>query len=133
MMRLSREEYMNEVGTTQEEQNDLKELTFETFINLKVGDIVYDVNDWDYFIKVPFKVTYSKWLKSPDGVYKRNYESFYYKQISFVRGSKKLYADSCSHNYHRGLYVRSSLFNELLDREQQRKNKNRRKIWKSFG
>ncbi len=128
MMRLSREEYMNEVGTTQEEQNDLKELTFETFINLKVGDIVYDVNDWDYFIKVPFKVTYSKWLKSPDGVYKRNYESFYYKQISFVRGSKKLYADSCSHNYHRGLYVRSSLFNELLDREQQRKNKNRRKI-----
>ena len=123
MMRLSREEYMNEVGTTQEEQNDLKELTFETFINLKVGDIVYEVNDWDYFIKVPFKVTYSKWLKSPDGVYKRNYESFYYKQISFVRGSKKLYADSCSHNYHRGLYVRSFLFSELLDREKQRKNK----------
>lgn len=123
MMKLSREEYMNKVGTTQEEQNDLKELTFETFINLKVGDIVYDVNEWDYFIKVPFKVTYSKWLKSPDGVFKKDCKLFYYKQISFVRGSKKLYADSCSYNYLRGLYVRSSLFSELLDREKQRKNK----------
>ncbi len=123
MMKLSREEYMNVVGTTQEEQNDLKELTFETFINLKVGDIVYEVNDLNYFIKVPFKVTYSKWLKSPDGVFKKDCKPFYYKQISFVRGSKKLYADSCSHNYHRGLYVRSSLFSELLDREKQRKNR----------
>ncbi len=122
MMILNREEYMNEVGTTLEEQNDLKELTFETFINLKVGDIVYEVNDFEYFIKVPFKVVYSKWLKSPDGVFKKNYESFYYKQISFVRGSKKLYADSCSHNYGY-LFVRSSLFSELLDREKQRKIK----------
>ena len=122
MMKLSREEYMYKVGTSQVEQNDLKELTFETFINLRVGDIVYEVNDWDYFIKVPFRVTCSKWLKSSDGVFKKDCKPFYYKQISFVRGSKKLYADSCSYNFYRGLYVRSSLFNELLDREKQRKN-----------
>lgn len=33
MMKLSREEYMYKVGTSQVEQNNLKELTFETLFN----------------------------------------------------------------------------------------------------
>ena len=125
MLLLGKEEYMAELGTSAEEQKDLKELTFETFINLKVGDTVFWVNDWTYFIKAPFIVDYSKWLKSPDGVYTRDFKSFYYKQVSFVRDTQKRYADSASHNY-RDLYVTSKFFKELLERQKQRKKSGRR-------
>lgn len=125
MLLLGKEEYMAKLGTSAEEQKDLKELTFETFINLKVGDTVFWVNDWTYFIKAPFIVDYSKWLKSPDGVYTRDFKSFYYKQVSFVRDTEKRYADSVSHNY-RNLYVTSKFFKELLERQKQRKKSVRR-------
>ena len=85
------EENMDNIKEELEQmQKETSEDTDETSSeeNLKVGDIVYEVNDLNYFIKVPFKVTYSKWLKSPDGVFKKDCKPFYYKQISFVRGSK---------------------------------------------
>lgn len=125
MMLLDKEEFMAELGTSAEEQKDLKELTFETFINLKVGDVVFMVNDWSYFIKVPFIIDYSKWLKSPDGVYTKDFKSFYYKQVRFTRCWDVRYADSASHNY-RDLYVTSKLFKELLERQKQRKKLARR-------
>lgn len=122
MIFISKKDYMKNLGTSEAEQNSLKELDFYTFINLKVGDTVYLVNDYEYFIKVPYVVVYSKWLKSPDGVYNRKFKSFYYKQICFVRGFDKRYSDSAGHNYKR-LYVKNSLYKELLSREINRKNK----------
>lgn len=125
MLLLSKEEYMEEKGTSQEEQDDLIALTFETFRNLQVGDIVYLVDDWDYFIKVPFVIDYAKWLPSPEGMYTNKGKSLFYKQISFIRDGEKRYSDSSSRNY-RGLYVRSSLYAELLNREKQRKGRKRK-------
>ncbi len=118
MLLLSKEEYMEEKGTSQEEQDDLIALTFETFRNLQVGDIVYLVDDWNYFIKVPFVIDYAKWLPFDD-------RSSFYKQISFIRDGKKRYSDSASRNY-TDLYVRSSFFAELLNREKQRKGRKRK-------
>lgn len=115
MLLISKEEFMKELGTSEEEQNDLVALTFDTFRNLRVGDVVYSVDDWDYFIKVPYVIDYAKWLPSPKYVFDRNGKKFFYKQVSFIRGGDKLYADSASHNYKR-LYVRKSLFAELLCR-----------------
>lgn len=125
MLLLSKEEYMEELGTSQEEQDDLIALTFETFRNLQVGDIVYFVDDWDYFIKVSFVIDYAKWLPSPEGCYTNKGKSFFYKQISFTRDSEKRYSDSASRNY-TDLYVRSSFFAELLNREKQRKGRKRK-------
>ena len=125
MLLIGKEEFMKELGTSQEEQDDLVSLTFETFRNLQVGDIVYFVDDWDYFIKVPFVIDYAKWLSSGEGVYTSKGKSFYYLQISFVREHHKRYADSASRNY-RNLYVRSLLFAELLNREKQRKGRKRK-------
>ena len=120
MLLIGKEEFMKELGTSQEEQDDLIVLTFETFRNLRVGDVVYFVDDWDYFIKVPFVIDYAKWLPSPEGDYDRRGKRFFYKQISFVRSFKKRYSDSVSRNY-RDLYVRSALYLELLRREDLRK------------
>ena len=118
MLLIGKEEFMKELGTSQEEQDDLVTLTFETFRNLQVGDIVYFVDDWEYFIKVPFVIDYAKWLPVED-------RSFYYKQISFIRDGEKRYADS-TRRYYRDLYVRSSLYAELLNREKQRKGRKRK-------
>ena len=125
MLLIGKEEFMKELGTSQEEQDDLVTLTFETFRNLQVGDIVYFVDDWDYFIKVPFVIDYAKWLPSGEGVYTSKGKCFFYKQISFIRDGEKRYADSTSRNY-RNLYVRSLLFAELLNREKQRKERKRK-------
>ena len=124
MMRLSKDEYMLELGTSEKEQNDLKELTFETFINLQIGDTVFFVNDCYYFIKVPYKVVYAKWLPFNEGLYTNSGKKFVYKQITLKREDIKRYADSASHNY-RNLYVKSSLFNELLNRENLRKKRSK--------
>lgn len=121
MLLIGKEEFMKELGTSEEEQNDLILLTFDAFRNLRVGDVVYFVDDWDYFIKVPFVVDYAKWLPSPEGVFDRNGKTFFYKQISFVRDNIKRYADSVSYNY-RDLYVRKSLFEELLNRKKVNKD-----------
>ena len=115
MLLIGKEEFMKELGTSQEEQDDLVNLTFETFKNIRVGDVIYFVNDWDYFIKVPFVVDYAKWRPSPEGVYTNKGKKFYYKQISFVRDDDKRYADSASYNYS-DLFVRKAFFNELLQR-----------------
>lgn len=120
MLLISKEEFMKELGTSQEEQDDLVPLTFDTFRNLQVGDVVYLVDDWDYFIKVPFVIDYAEWLPSPEGVYTSKGKSFFYKQISFKRNFDKRYADSAGRNY-ANLYVRSSLYVELLNIEKQRK------------
>ena len=77
MLLIGKEEFMQELGTSQEEQDDLVPLTFDTFRNLQVGDVVYLVDDWDYFIKVPFVVDYAKWLPSPEGVYTSKGKSFF--------------------------------------------------------
>ena len=114
MLLIGKEEFMKELGTSQEEQDDLVHLTFETFKNIRVGDVVYFVNDWDYFIKVSFVVDYVKWLPL-EGEYTKKGKQIYYKQISFVRDFYKRYADSVSHNYN-SLYVKKSMFNELLER-----------------
>ncbi len=116
MLLISKEEFMKECGISEEEQNDLVPLTFDTFRNLQVGDVVYLVDDWDYFIKVPYHINFAKWLPSPDGCFDRKGKTFFYKQISFVRNKDKRYADSASHNY-RNLYVRKMLFEELLKRK----------------
>ena len=115
MLLIGKEEFMKELGTSQEEQDDLVHLTFETFKNIRVGDVIYFVNDWEYFIKVPFVVDYAKWRPSPEGVYTNKGKKFYYKQISFVRDDDKRYAHSDGYNYS-NLFVRKALFNELLQR-----------------
>ena len=122
MLLISKEEFMEELGTSQAEQDDLVALTFETFRNLQVGDVVYMVDDWDYFIKVSYVIDYAKWLPTPVGMYTKKGKSFFYKQISFIRDDEKRYADSASRNY-RNLFVRSLFFAGLLNREKQRKEK----------
>lgn len=124
MLLISKEEFMKELNTSEEEQNDLIPLTFETFINLQVGDIVYIVGDWSYFVKVPYVIDYAKWLSS-EGAYTSKGEGFFYKQISCKRDSFKRYADSAGRNY-TNLYVRSLLFEILLNREKQRKRRKRK-------
>ena len=114
MLLIGKEEFMKELGTSQEEQDDLVHLTFETFKNIRVGDVVYFVNDWNYFIKVPFVVDYAKWFPL-EGEYTKKGKQIYYKQISFVRDFHKRYADSAGHTYN-NLYVKKSMFNELLER-----------------
>lgn len=114
MLLIGKEEFMKKLGTSQEEQDDLVNLTFETFKNIRVGDVVYFVNDWDYFIKVPFVVDYAKWLPL-ECEYTKKGKQIYYKQISFVRDDDKRYADSASYNYS-DLFVRKAFFNELLQR-----------------
>lgn len=121
MLLIGKEDFMKECGTSQEEQDDLIPLTFDTFRNLQVGDVVYLVNDCNYFIKVPFVVDYAKWLPS-EGLYTSKWEGFFYKQISCKRDSFKRYADSAGRNY-TDLYVRSLFFTELLNREKQRKER----------
>lgn len=105
MMLLSKEEFMKELGVTQKEIDNLIPMTFERFKQIKVGDIVYSVEDWEYFIPVPFKVVYSKWLFSGYDCTKCNGKPFWYKQIVFVRDNQKLYADSAGTNY-KSLYIK---------------------------
>lgn len=124
MLYLNKEEYMESLGTSEIEQKDLVPLTFETFINLKEGDTVYLVNDWEYFIKVPYIVIYSKFLKSPLGCCDRHGKRFYYKQILLKREFERKWADSAGSNY-KNLYVRTSMFQILLNRQKTRKKEKR--------
>ena len=112
MLYLNKEEYMESLGTSEIEQKDLVPLTFETFINLKKGDTVYFVNDCNYFIKAPYVIDYAKWLPA---------EGFVYKQISFINSVNKRYADSAGHRHsYSDLYVRTSMFQTLLNRQKTR-------------
>ena len=117
MFKITKEEYMKQEGTSQEEQDNLVPVTFEIFKQLKVGDVVYHVEDWDYFVKLAFTIDYAKWLPSPPGCFTSKGKSFVYKQISFVRDGKKLYCDSCGHNYRTSLYIHKSLLKEIKRRE----------------
>lgn len=124
MFGISKEEYMKREGTSQEEQDSLIPITFDIFRYLKVGDRIYKVCDWTYFIKLPFEIDYAKWLPSPPGCYTSKGKTFVYKQISFVRNENKLYADSAGHNY-RDLYIHSSLLKEIENRKRNKKQSRR--------
>ena len=105
MLLSSKEEYMKKLGVSKQEIDSLVPMTFEKFKNLKIGDFVYSIEDLTYFIPVPFKVVSSKWLFSGYDTVTNNGKPFWYKQISFVRGAKTLYADSAGFSFKR-LYVK---------------------------